>query len=287
MIAVTGATGHLGRSTLQALSKRTPADKIVAIARDPARAQDLAKQGFLVRKADYNDPPSLLAALHGVDKLLLISSSEVGARLQQHRHVVAAAAQSGVSLLAYTSLLHCDTAQTMLAQEHRDTEACIRASSVPYIILRNGWYLENYSNPVASALQSGTLLGCANEGRISAASRADFAAAAAVVLTEPGHMNQTYELAGDQAFSLRELAGAISRHSGKAVRYAALSQEAYIEALKAHHLPDGVARLLADSDCGISRGELQEDSRKLSRIIGRPTTSIDRLLADLTNKAQP
>lgn len=287
MIAVTGATGHLGRSALQALCKKTPADKLVAIVRDPARAQELKDAGFIVRRGDYDDPSSLLAALHGVDKLLLISSNRLGHRQRQHANAVAAAAQSGVSLIAYTSLLHCDTAQTELAQEHRATEACIRASSMPYIILRNGWYLENYSAQLGPALQSGALLGCAQNGRVSAASRADFAAAAAVVLTEPGHMNKIYELAGDEAFSLSELATLISRRSGKRVRYTEMEPQAYIDSLKQNHLPDAVAHMLADSDLGIARGELQDDSCKLSALIGRPTQSLEKLIKDVLRDTEP
>ena len=281
MIAVTGATGHLGRSTLQALSKRAPVDKIVAIARDPHKAQDLRAQGFVVRRGDYDDPASMVAALFGVDRLLLISSNQLGARLRQHEQVVAAAAEAGVSLLAYTSLLHCDKSATQLAAEHWATERAIRAAAIPYVILRNGWYLENYSENLAPALATGALLGCAEEGRISAAARADYAAAAAVVLTEPGHMNKTYELAGDSAFNLTELATLVSQHSGKPVHYQHLEPEAYLRALKSHRLPDAVAHMLVDSDLGIARGELHDDSHKLSQLIGRPTLSVDKLLASI------
>ncbi len=186
-----------------------------------------------------------------------------------------------MSLLAYTSLLHCDTAQSILARDHRATEAAIRAAAIPFVILRNGWYLENYSDNLAPVLQSGTLLGSAAQGKVSAASRADFAAAAAVVLTEPGHMNKVYELAGDEHFTLEGLAQAISRHSGKVVHYKQLPEHDFAAILKQHHVPAPIADMLANSDVGISRGELHNDSHALSQLLGRPTRSLDSLLKDL------
>jgi NAD(P)H dehydrogenase (quinone) len=287
MIAVTGATGHLGRSTLQALAKRAPVDKIVAIVRDPHKGEDLRQQGFVVRRGDYDDPASMVAALFGVDRLLLISSNALGARVRQHEQVVAAAAEAGVSLLAYTSLLHCDTARMALAAEHRATEACIRRAAIPYVILRNGWYLENYDDTLAQALQSGALIGCAQGGRISAAARADYAAAAAVVLTEPGHMNKTYELAGDSALSLEELAALVCQRSGKTVRYQQLAPEDYLAALQNHAVPPALAHMLVDSDRGIARGELHDTAGKLSQLIGRPTAAWDSLVARVLRSNEP
>lgn len=281
MIGVSGATGNLGRSTLQALSLRAPKDRIVAIVRDPARASDLAEMGFVVRRGDYNDADSMRAALFGVEKFLLISSNELTERVAQHERAIGAAAQAGVSLLAYTSILHCDVATNALAEQHRATEATLRASEVPYVILRNGWYLENYSEHLGPILASGTLMGAAAQGRISAASRADYAQAAAVVLTEPGHMNRIYELAGDEHFSLNTLAAAISKHSGKPIAFKSLAQQDYVAALIAHQVPNQLAHMLANSDAGIARGELQDDSHRLSALLGRPTRSLDSLLEEV------
>lgn len=281
MIAVSGATGHLGRNTLAALSKRTSTDRIVAIVRSKDRAQDLAAQGYIVREGDYDDEDSMQAALFGVEKFLLISSNAIGRRVPQHERAISAAARAGVSLLAYTSLLRCDAGQTALAEEHRATEACLRAARVPFVILRNGWYLENYSDNLSQVLASRALLGCAQEGRISAASRADYAAAAAVVLTEPGHMNKVYELAGDTHFTLPALARSISRYSGTPIAYQQLDAATYVQTLTAHHVPQEVAHMLADADLGIARGELQDDSHRLSALLGRPTRSLDSLLQQL------
>ena len=274
MIAVTGATGHLGRLAIESLLERgVPADQIVAIARSAEKARGLADRGVQVRLADYSRPEELAAALQGVDKLLLISASEVGQRLAQHRNILAAARQAGVKLIAYTSILHADTSRMQLAGEHRATEELIRASGIPFVLLRNGWYLENYTDNLAPALEHGALLGSAGEGRVSAAARADFAEAAAVVVTEDGHANRVYELAGDEAFTLSELADIISRESGKPVEYRDLPEEEYAKILLSFGLPEPLARALADSDTGITRGELEDGSGDLRRLIGRPTTT--------------
>jgi len=282
MIVVTGATGQLGRLVIQSLLQRqVPANRIVAAVRSPAKAADLAAQGIVVRQADYSQPESLQAAFAGADKVLLISSSEVGQRLPQHRNAIEAAqaAQAaGVGLLAYTSLLHADTSPLGLAEEHRQTEALLRQSGLPHVILRNGWYTENYLASVASALQHGAYIGAAGEGRIASAARADYAEAAAAVLTLSDQAGKVHELAGDTAYTLADLAEAISRLSGKNVPYVNLSQADFEAALLKVGLPAPLAALLADSDAGVARGALFDDQRQLSRLIGRPTTPLDALL---------
>lgn len=273
MIAVTGTTGHLGRLVVEELLERGVAPgEIVALARTPEKARDLAARGVKVRRADYTQPETLAAALEGVDRLLLVSSSEVGQRAAQHRNVVDAAREAGVRLLAYTSILGADTSGMQLAAEHEATEETIRASGIPFVFLRNGWYLENYTENLAPALEHGALLGSAGDGRVSAATRADYAAAAAAVLTGDGHQNRVYELGGDEAFTLSELADEVSRESGRRVEYRDLPQAEYARALVGAGLPEPYARVLADSDRGIARGELYTDSGDLRRLIGRPTT---------------
>lgn len=211
MIAITGASGQLGRLAIDALLRTTPAQDLVALVRTPAKAQDLAARGVTVRQADYADPAGWDAALQGVRRLLLVSSSEVGQRVAQHRTVIDAARRAGVELLAYTSVLHADTSALELAREHRDTEALLRASGVPHVLLRNGWYTENYLAGVGAALQHGVLAGSAGEGRIASAARADYAEAAAAVLQAPDQAGKVHELAGDSAYTLAELAAEISR----------------------------------------------------------------------------
>lgn len=273
MIAVTGATGHLGRLVIDNLLERGVAPRqIVAIARTLEKAADLAGRGVQVRQADYARPETLGPALQGVEKLLLVSANEVGKRAAQHRNVVNAAREAGVRLLAYTSILKADTSGMQLAAEHLATEEAIRTSGIPFVLLRNGWYLENYTGNLGPALEHGALLGSADEGRVSAAARADFAAAAAEVLTGTGHENRTYELGGD-AFTLSELAATISEASGRPVEYRNLPEEAYAEVLAGFGLPEPFARVLADSDRGLARGELFTDSGDLQRLIGRPATS--------------
>ncbi|WP_297513078.1 SDR family oxidoreductase [uncultured Caulobacter sp.] len=269
IIAVTGATGHLGRLVIEQLKTRAPADGLVALARDPTRAADL---GVDVRAADYDKPETLGPALAGVDVLLLISSDAIGQRVSQHRAVIEAAKAAGAQRIVYTSILKADATPIGLGEEHRATEAMIRDSGLAYTLLRNGWYLENYAGAIAGALASGTFIGSAGEGRISAAARADYADAAAVVLTTEGHAGQTYELAGDEAFTMAQLAAEASRQTGRALTYADLPQEAYAKALEGVGLPPPVAAMLAQSDVGAAQDALFDEDRRLSRLIGRPTT---------------
>ncbi|MGG6137329.1 SDR family oxidoreductase [Pantoea allii] len=273
MIAVTGATGQLGRLVIEALRKKIAADHIVATVRSPAKAGDLAALGVVVREADYNKPETLAAAFKGVDKVLLISGSEVGQREAQHRAVIDAAKGAGVKFIAYTSLLHTDTSPLSLGIEHRATEAMLAASGVPYALLRNGWYTENYAASIAPALAHHVFLGAAGEGRISSAARQDYAEAAAEVMVRDDQAGKVYELAGDNSYTLAEFAAEIAAQSGEKVDYVNLPQAEFAAALKAAGLPAPLADLLADSDVGVAQGGLFDDSRTLSQLIGRPTTA--------------
>ncbi|APB04010.1 MULTISPECIES: SDR family oxidoreductase [Raoultella] len=274
MIAITGATGQLGHLVLQNLLKTTAASKIVAIVRNPAKAEALSQQGIVVRQADYTDEAAFTAALQGVDKLLLISSSEVGQRTPQHRNVIHAAKAAGVKFIAYTSLLHADKSPLGLHVEHVETEKMLADSGIPYALLRNGWYTENYLASAPPALEHGVFIGAAGDGKIASATRADYAEAAARVIAEEGHAGKVYELAGDEAWTLSELAAALSKQSGKNVVYQNLSEADFAAALKSVGLPAGLADMLADSDVGAAKGGLFDDSRTLSALIGRPTTPL-------------
>ncbi|MBV7560166.1 MULTISPECIES: SDR family oxidoreductase [Enterobacter] len=274
MIAITGATGQLGQLVIEELLKTVPASQIVAIVRNPAKAEALSNQGIVVRQGDYTDQAAFTTALNGVDKLLLISSSEVGQRATQHQNVINAAKAAGVKFIAYTSLLHADTSPLGLHVEHVDTEKALAESGVPYALLRNGWYTENYLASAPPALEHGVFIGAAGEGKIASATRADYAAAAAKVVSEDGHAGNVYELAGDSAWTLSELAAELSKQSGKPVAYQNLSEADFAAALKGVGLPAGLADMLADSDTGASKGGLFDDSRTLSKLIGRPTTTL-------------
>lgn len=278
MIVITGATGQLGRLVIAELLKTVPATQLVAAVRSPAKAADLAALGVTVRQADYSQPASLAAAFQGASKVLLISSSEVGQRLPQHRAVIEAAVQAGVGLLAYTSLLRADSSPLALAGEHRQTEALLAAAPLPHVLLRNGWYTENYLAAIPAALQHGVLLGSAGAGRIASAARADYAAAAAAVLSNEGHAGKVYELAGDDAYTLDQLAAEISRQSGRPLRYQDMPRADYEAALLQAGLPAGLASLLADSDAAAARGGLDSERRDLSELIGRPTTPLATLV---------
>lgn len=285
MIAVTGATGHLGQLVIDQLLQKVPASQVIAAVRNPDKAKNLAARGVQVRLANYENPSTLASAFQGVQKLLLISSSEIGKRIEQHAAAVAAAKNAGVQLLVYTSLLRTDTARMSLASEHLATENAIRASGVPFVILRNSWYIENYTENLGAALQHGAILGAAKDGRIAAATRADYAAAAVAVLTTPGHEGKVYELGGDLSFTLSDLAAEVSKQFGKPVSYTNMPSEQYAATLQSFGLPLPVAQMLASADEGISRGELDTQSRDLSRLIGRPTTPLTAAIAAAAQKA--
>ncbi|ENY0896826.1 SDR family oxidoreductase [Enterobacter ludwigii] len=274
MIAITGATGQLGQLVIEQLLNTVPANQIVAIVRNPAKAEALSQQGITVRQGDYADESTMTSALKGVEKLLLISSSEVGQRATQHQNVINAAKAAGVKFIAYTSLLHADKSPLGLHVEHVATEKALAESGIPYALLRNGWYTENYLASAPPALEHGVFIGAAGEGKIASAPRADYAAAAARVISGDGHAGNVYELAGDHAWTLSELAAELSKQSGKNVTYQNMSEADFAAALKGVGLPAGLADMLADSDVGASKGGLFDDSHTLSKLIGRPTTPL-------------
>lgn len=268
-IGITGATGQLGRLVVSQLLKKVPTGNVVALVRTPDKASGL---GVAARAFDYSHPAHLASALKGIDTLLLISANEIGKRAVQHANVIKAAKDAGVQWIVYTSLLHADTTSLGLADEHRATETALKASGVPFTILRNGWYTENYTGSLGGALQGGAVLGSAGDGKISSASRADFAAAAVAVLTGTGHQGKTYELAGDTAYTLKDLAAEVSRQTGKTIPYKNLPEAEYAAILKTFGVPEGFAAAIAGWDVSVSKGDLFDGSRQLSKLIGRPTT---------------
>jgi NAD(P)H dehydrogenase (quinone) len=271
-IAVTGATGQLGRIVVRDLKTRVASTNILALVRSTAKAADL---GVSAREADYDRPETLGPALAGVDTLLLISASEVGKRAAQHHNIIEAAKRASVKRVVYTSLLHADSSPLKdLAAEHVAAENELKASGLPYTILRNGWYTGNYTGSIPAALANGAFLGSAGEGRISSATRADFAEAAVVAVTESGHDGQTYELAGDESYTLSDLAAEVSRQTGRTIPYRNLPEAEYAAALTRAGLPDWLARMIAGWDTGVEQGALFDDGHELSKLIGRPTTSL-------------
>ncbi|GGO99976.1 SDR family oxidoreductase [Wenjunlia tyrosinilytica] len=275
MIVVTGATGQLGRLVIDRLLERVPAASVVAAVRSPEKAADLAARGVEIRQADYDRPESFKAALAGADKVLLISSNEVGKRAAQHRAVVAAAKETGVSLLAYTSLTDGPDSPLSLGTEHGATERDIRDSGLPFTFLRNNWYTENNLGDLAGAIERGAIASNAGDGRIASATRDDFAAAAAVVLTGEGHENRVYELTGDTAWSFADLAAEVSRQCGKPVAHQPVSDEQYHAILAGVGLPGPLVDVLVDANARIREGALATVTDDLRTLIGRPTTPLD------------
>lgn len=276
--ALTGATGQLGAITIGELAARIGAENVVALVRDPARLSEWAARGVRVRLCDFDRPETLGPALAGVDRLLLIAGNAVGARVAQHDAVIAAAKAAGVSLIAYTSILRAPTCPIALAADHRATEAALAASGVPHVLMRHGWYADNYTAGLAAALDSGQILGAAGEGRISAASRADMAAGDATALIE-SKGGEIYEISGDSAFTMAEFAAEVARQAGRPVRYVNLPQAEYVAALEQAGLPDFIARMLGDSSFQTSKDVLYDTSGDLSRLIGRPTEPIAAVIA--------
>jgi NAD(P)H dehydrogenase (quinone) len=277
-IVVTGATGHLGRHVVEQLLEKVPADQITAVVRTPEKAAAFADRGVKIAVADYNTPETFDTVFAAGNKVLLISGNEFDkGRVEQHKIVIEAAKAAGVALLAYTSAPGSLTAA--LADDHRGTEEALLASGLPYALLRNGWYNENYTENLAPALEHGAVVQAAGDGRISAASRADYAAAAVTVLTGEGHENQTYELGGDTTFGFAEYAAALSEQTGKEIAYAPVSVEAYSDILSGAGLPAPLVAILAGVEVSIERGELVVSTGDLSRLAGRPTTPISESIA--------
>lgn len=274
MIAITAATGHLGQLVVDQLLAKVPASQVIAVVRNPAKASALAARGVVVRQASYTDSAALQHAFAGVEKLLLISGNEFGQRATQHRTVIEAAKRAGVKLIVYTSLLRADTTPLSLGPEHAETEAALAASGVSYIILRNGWYHDNYTGSIKPALAHGAYVGSSGTGRISSAARADYAAAAVVALTGGAKTNHTYELAGDTSYTLAELAAEISRQTGKNIPYHNLPEAAYADVLRGAGVPEPYASGLASWGTGASQGALFDEGHQLSALIGRPTTPL-------------
>ncbi|MFD0024391.1 SDR family oxidoreductase [Streptomyces sp. NPDC058382] len=273
-IVVTGATGALGRLVVEQLLNTVPASEIVAVVRDKEKAAALAARGVELRIADYDRPETLTGAFAAGDRVLLISGNTVGSRVSQHSAVIDAAKAAGVAQLAYTGILGGPDADFVLADEHKATEQLILDSGLPYTFLRNGWYTENYTANLAPVLAHGAVVGNAGDGRIAAASRADYAAAAVAVLTGDGHLNKAYELSGDTAWSLAEYAAEVAKVSGKEIVHNDVPAAAHQEILVGAGLPEGFAAIMVDVDEAIRRGRLAGTSGDLARLIGRPTTPL-------------
>lgn len=277
-IGITGATGQLGRLIVDKLKDRISPENIVALVRTPEKIDDKTIEA---RQFNYDVPDSLAKSLEGIDHLMLISGSEVGKRKQQHENVINAAKKAGVKWIVYTSLLHADSSSISLAGEHRATEAALKASGIAHTILRNGWYTENYTSSIPASVKNGAIIGCAGEGKISSATREDYAEAAAVVLTSADQQGKVYELAGDKHYRLKELAAEVSLQTGKDIPYQNITETEYVAILTSMGIPDEYAKTIVGFDTAASRNDLFDDSKQLSQLIGRPTTALSQSVKEV------
>lgn len=275
MIAITGASGHLGQLVMQQLlNENVPAQNIVALARTVTKLNEFKKKGVDIRYCDYNKPGTIKNGLAGVKKLLIISATDVGHRARQHRDIIDAAKKHPIELIAYTSILYADKSPLHFAKEHLETERHLMEAGIPYVLLRNGWYSENYTMKIPSMIEKGALYGCAGDGRFSAATREDYACAAAKVLTRPNQAGKVYELAGDEAFTLDQFARIVSDMAGKSIVYKNVEASTMVDVLVNARIPRIMAEALANSEIEATKGWLFNDGRQLSQLINRPTTSI-------------
>ncbi len=279
-IAITGATGQLGQLVVNGLLEKGTSIKVIAVVRDEKKALPLAKHGAEIRVAGYGDPAALKAAFSGVDKLLLISSSELGQRIEQHKNVINAAKAAGVKHIVYTSAPRATTTTLIVAPEHKATEENILQSGMEYTILRNNWYTENYKNIVETARKTGAIVAAVGAGRVASATRVDFAAGAVAVLLGTGHEGKIYELGGDYAWDYNELAETIGEIIEKPVAYKSVDAGTLIGILKGAGLEEGIAGFIAALDGNFAEGALSEVTGELSKLIGRPTTSLRKGLMD-------
>ncbi|MBW4330096.1 SDR family oxidoreductase [Stakelama sp. CBK3Z-3] len=284
---VTGATGHLGGLVIDELIAMVPSARIVAGVRDTAgeNAIALRDKGIEIRIADYSDPQTLTKAFKSVDRLLFISGSEIGKRVTQHRNVINAARDAGIGSIAYTSILHADTSPLFLAQEHRDTEAALAEANIPHTLLRNGWYTEVYTWRLPLALKHNVLIGAAGAGRVSSAARVDYAKAAATVLTSDDHIGKTYELAGDDSFTMAQLANVVADATGAPMEYQDMAAEDFRNAAIEAGVPEMFASVLSDTDAGVAQGALSENGGDLAKLIGRPTTPFWTTITDFLRQS--
>lgn len=283
-IAVTAASSRFGAIVLGQLLEKFPAGQLVAVARDVAKLAPFAAKGVCVSQASYDDPEALERSLAGAEKLLLIASKEFGQVARQHATAIAAAKRAGVGLIVYTSVLRADSTPLTLGREHAETEAVLRASGIPHIILRNGWFHEAYMPSLKPSLAHGAMVGCAGAGRISSAARSDYATAAVIALTGGAELGRTYELAGDYSYTLPELARELAWQVGKPVPYIEIPEADYVSLLVDARLPRAFAELIASWDVAASKGALFDEGRALGTLLGRPTVPIsDAVRAELAD----
>ena len=272
-ILVTGANGHLGRLVIDTLLDKGAT--VIAASRDPSKLADLTARGVETRHADFDDRASLEAAFAGVDRVLIISTDSLGSgqRLQQHLAAVAAAQAAGVGHIVYTSMPNPEGSAVTFAGDHLGTENAVKATGIPYTILRNAWYQENLFMSLPSALASGQWYSANGDGKIGHVARADCARAAAAVLFDPP-VNQTLTLTGPQTFTTAEVADLVSEVTGKPIQVIGVSDEQLAGGLKHAGLPDALIPMLVSFDTNTRQGGFDIVTDAVEKLTGRAPVTL-------------
>jgi len=282
-IGITGASGQLGRRVVELLAAHVEPSRVLALTRSPEKLADLAARGVEVAFGDFAKPEELAQTLAGVDRLLIISTDDInGNRAALHANALKAAAEAGVSDIAYTSATAPHASSLGFIREHGVTEDLIRESGIPYTFLRNSFYADMLLDTAPQWGSTGEIHGVAAEGNINRVTREDCARAAVAVLTTEGHRNAIYDITGPGAMNGYELAEAVSAAAGSPVRYVSISADTMRQYLIGAGFPDPIAGLFVEIDQAIAAGEFDISSTAVRDLTGQEPTSVPDLLAQHT-----
>lgn len=284
-ILISGASGHLGSLVIKHLieSQGIAAADIIATSRDPSKLSALAAKGVETRAADFSTPSTLAAAFQGVDRLLIISTDAIGARIDQHKAAIEAAQKASVQRIFYTSMPKAETSAIIFAPEHAASEAAIKSSGLAYTIFRNGWYMENLFMSLPQIVSSGQWYTSAGDGRTGYIAREDIARAIAAGIAHPVAENITYNLNGDVGHSNHDIAALVSDITAKQIDVINLNDEQLLNGMLATGVPANFAPFLVSTNAATRAGDLDRISDDAANLSGHPLTTLKAFLE--ANKA--
>jgi NAD(P)H dehydrogenase (quinone) len=279
MIAITGASGGLGRRVAELVLEQADPTQVLLLTRTPDRLKDLARRGARVEKASFKNPTGLKQVLVGVERLLLISTDAIGGRVDHHRQAIAAARHAGVWHVAYTSVAQPSSDNpSLIAGEHAQTEQALRESGMDWTFLRNNLYAEGLIPAVQQAAESGLWVTNAGEGRTAYVSREDCARAAAAVLLTDGHEREVYDITGPEALTQAEIAAIAAEHAGVPIEVILQDDAEYAVDLEAAGMPAPVVELIVSFGEAVRRGFLSKVSTDVQALTGQPPRSVREVL---------